>query len=908
MPIDEVLLRDSCGKSSAKLKKYFYYNEYSKDNFNYISDYNELDLLNPLLEGKIPFIDLAFMVFPYILIFLLAIVCIGIWISICCCSCRPKCLLKRNNKNPNRKRFICFMVFLGFSFSIIILGITVMIYINIAEKNFNGSICSLFMFQYEIINGQGLLARKHIYKPYWYGSTQIGINIDKINVLLNTLQSNCRSNKADLRTATQKIVQAYKNLYSGLELIYLKNKEESIKVSDVDGSSNKINIIPLYILNLGPKENKSTLIGEIYDEYINNFHYMLSDIMAPITITCEAIGTDQPSGRLLTGEDESPLSNGLGEFNTIIQELNNTLDSISSMVTEYIANYKNYIINFGFKVNFSLFAIIVGSIIIETIFYIIYYFHPFSLIKCNIYFFIQIINLVLILCIIYNGIFGLFSFLIGNITDIIDAALSKENLSSAEPKLIEDPGQIKKLEKCLRGDGNLFQEFMNDDDNMKLIIENLTSLFTLYTPVKKIKEKIKLQESNEYNTFMKLDEIINNLTSMEHDFIPTTSNESAGNYDIQFLFDSLTSYTNKKDVKNFQDGCSNPTYDIWTTVLNECPRQNPGIINDKCKLLKNYLPNSDNNAGNTGCNTNAPPGGGDVECEAKKISNNYNLGSGCSVLNIKTEIENYSKTLLQYYFHNGNLIKQIVGETGDTFPNPIDDTSLIKLYMIKKDFEENFIKEIKDAIDIIDEKITSNVYEVFNEFLNVTTKDTYTLKNSEDFNLFSWMNCSVIGQDYNATLSTLKSNLTKELKIITYVSLFFEFLSIANLYIMVGLSKNLRDKKYEKDEENNVSIEEIDIYEKKEIKDNDEIYSIKNKNKIDSSEKLEKNLITENNGMKTEENDKDNNPTAVSINGSDRKTLSENGEKVNEILNIKRKNNKDIESKNSRKTNDDKKK
>ena len=156
------------------------------------------------------------------------------------------------------------------------------------------------------------------------------------------------------------------------------------------------------------------------------------------------------------------------------------------------------------------------------------------------------------------------------------------------------------------------------------------------------------------------------------------------------------------------------------------------------------------------------------------------------------------------------------------------------------------------------------------------------------------MNCSTIGQDYNATLSTLKSSLTKELKIITYVSLLFEFLSIANLYIMVGLSKNLIDKKYEKNEEKNVSIEEIDINELKETEKGEEIYSIKNKNKIDSSEKLAKNKIIDNNGMKIEQNENENNPTAMSINGSDRKSLSENGEKIHEILNMK--NNKNIKN------------
>ena len=868
------------------------------DNFNYISNYNELTLLD-IIDGKIAFIDLIFMLFPYILIFLLAIVCIGIWISICCCSCRPKCLLKRDNKNPNRKRFTCFMIFLAFSFSIIVLGITIMIYINIAEKNFNGSICSLLMFQYEIINGQGFLARKQINKPYWYGSTQIGTNIDKINELLNSLQGNCSSIKSKLSNVTRDYnLKAIENLYSALELIYSQNKNKPIEVSDVDGSSNTIKIIPLYILNLGPKENKSTLTGQIYEDYMNNYHYMFSDIMLPITVFCEKIGTS--SRRILADGGGESLSEGLGGFNSIIQKLNTTLDGISSLLTEYIANYKNYIINFGYKVNFSLFAIIVGCIIIETIFYIIYYFHPFSLIKCNIYFFIQVINFVLILCIIYNAIFGIFSLIMGNLADIIDAVLSKENLSSTNPKLIGSAEELKKLEKCLRGDGNLFQEFMNEDDGMKLIIESLTSLFTLYTPVRTISEKVKLPENNRYNTFMKVEEIINNLKSMEEDFIPTTSKENSGSYNIQSLLDSLTSYTNNNAENNFQDGCLYPSYDTWTTVSNYCPI--PGLINDRCKILKEYYPTLDNN---DICNNLAPVSNAD--CKAKEISDSYNI-QDCSDPTIKNKIKDYSKTLLQYSIRNKNLIVSLLGNPGDAYTTtPLTATSPINFYKIKNDFKSKFIDPIKTVINDIDEKITSRVYEVFNEFLNDTTEDTYKLRNSTDFNLFSWMNCSAIGQDYNATLSTLKSSLTKELKIITYVSLFFEFLSIANLYIMVGLSKNLRDKKYEKNEENNVSIEEIDINEIKETKNDHEIYSLKNKNKIDSSEKLEKNLITKNNGMKIEENEKDTNPTAMSINGSDRKSLSENGEKVHEILNIKRKNNKDIESKNSPKTKTDKK-
>jgi len=906
MPVDEVLLRDSCGKSSTKIKKYFYYNEYSKDNFPFKSDYNELILLD-ILDGKISFIDLIFILFPYILIFLLAIICIGIWISICCCSCRPKCLLKRNNKNPKKTRFTCFMVFLGFSLAIAILGITIMIYINIAEKNFNGSICSLLMFQYEIVNGQGLLARKQIDKPYWYGSTQIGANIEKINELISTLRENCQDNdspdqfKTNLENAERDNKEFIKNLIKSLELIYRQNKEEKIKVDDVD-SHNNIQIIPSYVLDLGPKENSSTLIGKIYEEYMNNYNYMFLDIIAPVKLLCDYIestggsnpggsaggaGSGGSTGGSSSGAEGGSSLSGLDNFNTVIGGLNKTLESISSTLTDYIANYKNYVINFIYKVNFYLLAVIIGFIIIEITFYTIYYFHPFSLIKCNIFFFIHLINFLLILCIIYNAIFGIFSLLMGNIADIIDAVLSKENLSSESPKIIGEGQDIKKLEKCLRGDGNLFDEFMNEE--MKQIIELLTMLYTIYTPVRTINEKLNsdnpliVNENNEYNHFIKLEEIIENLKNMINDFIPTTSEESAGNYDIKKLLDSLTSFTNNGN-NHLSGECT--IYDTWTTVSNNCPsNENPGIIdNNNCKTLSEYYPNLQNTAAS--CDSTSS-GTGDPGCKADLISGIYNH---CST-NLQNKINSYSKTLLQYYIGNKDKIEKILDNTHDSTTGTT--TGLNK---INDDFNVKFITPIQNVIGNIDKKITTKVYETFNEFLNDKTKDTYQLRNSKDFNLFSWMNCSTIGQDYNATLSTLKSSLTKELKIITYVSLVFEFLSIANLYIMVGLSKNLIDKKYEITEEKNVSIEEIDINDLKETEKGEEIYSIKNKNRIDSSEKLAKNKITDNNGMKIEQNENENNPTAMSINGSDRKSLSENGEKMHEILNMKQNNNKNIKN------------
>ena len=293
MPTDEVLIRDCCGKSSSIIKKYFYYNEYDKDNFPFMSDYNELTLLD-LLDGKISFIDLISKLVPYILIFIFAFICIGIYISICCCSCRPKCLLKKDNKNPHKKRFICFIIFSGFSLIIIVLGSIILFYIYSAEKDFNGSICSLLMFLYEIINGKGLLARNQIYKPYWYGTTEIGNSTEKIGDLLSGLKNKCIYYKTEFgEDILNDTVNAGEELIKSLGKLYFFHNLTKITVPDPSDLSNdpqsEIDFYPIYISNLGPIENNETYIGNIRKDFQTHFEYILREIMVPAIIICSTI-------------------------------------------------------------------------------------------------------------------------------------------------------------------------------------------------------------------------------------------------------------------------------------------------------------------------------------------------------------------------------------------------------------------------------------------------------------------------------------------------------------------------------------------------------------------------------------------------------------------------------------------
>ena len=869
-------MRDACGKSRSKIKKYFYYNEYNKDNFPFKSDYEELTLLD-LIEGTKSIADVIPLFVPHILIIILAIVCIGVWVSVCCCSKKPKCFLKKDNINTNRTRFICLMVFFGFALCIIILGITSIVYIYYAEGDFNGTICSLLMLQYDIVYGQGFLAKNIIYKPYWYGSTEIGKSIEKINTMLINLKQTCDNNVDNLQ---QTYVDAYLAggfLELGLENIYQNYKSEVINGISPTGLS--ITTVPIYISNLGPKENNETYTGRIYEGYNENFKYILDDILINITGLCTIVSGD--GGKYLT--------NGLGGFESVIDNLNNTLGNLSSTITNYITDYSNYIVNFGFKANFSLYIIMTVAVGIECILFIIYYFRPFSILKYSIYIFIHIINFTLILCLIYNGLFGLLSLIMGNIADIVDAVFSKENLASEAPRLIDENTDIQKLTRCLRGDGDLFDEFITEE--VKEIVVPLTQLYFLYTPVKTVNEKINDEtEKNQYNSLIAIDEVIGKLENMTEDFLLTTTKETSESNDITTMLDEMTKYTMAGRRYQTQN-CAKATYDIWTTNSEHCPNIQAGanLVTGNCKYLNKYCDKED------------------FEDGAEEARDLYD--QACSLINtnifpdVKTAVYNFILFFCNYKSDNEVLINRLLDGNPDVPNFPGFKT-------IKENFQINFIDKVKSVMPIINTEITGIVHDLFSPLLNDTAKDSSTI-NSSDFNLFSWMNCSAIGQDYNATLSTLKSNLTNEMRVITYCCLTCELLLIATLYIMIGLAKNLRDKIFEINDARNVShtsdnIEEIQvnsIKETKNDKEDDEIFAIKNKKKFEVVENIDqKRGIDVNEGL-----DKDGNgithPAVVSINGPEGRCIFQNGEN-GEDAHIELEKNKKMKDLKDKETND----
>ena len=116
------------------------------------------------------------------------------------------------------------------------------------------------------------------------------------------------------------------------------------------------------------------------------------------------------------------------------------------------------------------------------------------------------------------------------------------------------------LARCVRGDGNLLEEYLTD--NSKKMILNLKKLNTIYKIIVEAYYRITQTEDNEYNTLSSLDQVISDFEYMKQEFSLTTSKEESGTLDINYMLNELNKYT-LKGMAN-EPVCDATTYDLWS--------------------------------------------------------------------------------------------------------------------------------------------------------------------------------------------------------------------------------------------------------------------------------------------------------------------------------------------------------
>ena len=778
---DTVLMRDTCGNSRSKIKNYFYHRIYDSDNFQYTSDYDELILLD-YLEGTKQKKDYLKTIIPFLIIMCLGGLSIILWCFLCYCFKSPKGCLKRYSKANKKTRDICFFIFFGFCSVILILIIVTVVYLTYSKSDINGAICTLSMLRYEIVYGQSLLEKKTFKKPFWYGIDTLGDNIDKVRYLISTLKTSCDNYIVDLQidgSGKSIFDRADKNLKDGLENLYNSFKNKKIPVT-VDGDS--VNIIPLYISNLGFKENNETYTGRILQDYETKFEYLIKKIFDPLYEICQdLINADN--------DELAELPTALDNFNNVISTLEGSMDLIAYYITKKISdeyiNLKNI-----YYVFYIIFLSLMGvSIISMSIIFFIYYYKPISAMNYSIKLILYFINFLMIFCLVLSGLSGILYRYFSDSSDIVDCMYSSKNIGSDDPRIIERTTPSSVLTRCVRGDGNLLEEYLND--NSKKMILNLQKLNTIYKKIVEAYYRITPTEDNEYNTLSSLDQVILDFEYMQQEFSLTTSKEESGTLDINYMLNELNKYT-LKGMAN-EPVCDVTTFDLWSLREESGPTaqidQEGNNDNIKYKSIEN--PGT------------IPPSDYTGDC-----LDGFNK---------------YYYILVDYKTENNDLLGDMLTYTG------------VGLTDIKQNFKTEFEDNLRSIINDIKKYIADPFWKTFGDLVN-DTNDYTGIEEAEKVDILGWVNCSFLGQDYNLTMNTIKETLVPDLKVVTYCSLIFEILIIALYFIIISLANNIRDKDSEKNEFG---------YDVESIKeDGGEMFEIVENNKYKKNYEAEGELIT----------------------------------------------------------------
>ena len=779
---DTVLMRDTCGNSRSKIKNYFYHRIYDSDNFKYTSDYDELILLD-YLEGTKQKKDYLKTIIPFLIIMCLGGLSIILWCFLCYCFKSPKGCLKRYSKANKKTRDICFFIFFGFCSVILILIIVTVVYLTYSKSDINGAICTLSMLRYEIVYGQSLLEKKTFKKPFWYGIDTLGDNIDKVRYLISTLKTSCDNYIVDLQidgSGKSIFDRADKNLKDGLENLYNSFKDEKITVS-VDGDY--VNIIPLYISNLGFKENNETYTGRILQDYETKFEYLIKKIFDPLYEICQdLINADN--------DELAELPTALDNFNNVISTLEGSMDLIAYYITKKISdeyiNLKNI-----YYVFYIIFLSLMGvSIISMSIIFFIYYYKPISAMNYSIKLILYFINFLMIFCLVLSGLSGILYRYFSDSSDIVDCMYSSKNIGSDDPRIIERTTPSSVLTRCVRGDGNLLEEYLND--NSKKMILNLQKLNTIYKKIVEAYYRITPTEDNEYNTLSSLDQVILDFEYMQQEFSLTTSKEESGTLDINYMLNELNKYT-LKGMAN-EPVCDVTTFDLWSLRKESGPTAqiDQEGNNDNIQYRSIEAPGSTN------------------------PWSDY-IGA-CS-----TGFKKHYDILVDYKTENNDLLEHMLIDTG------------VGLTDIKQNFKTEFEDNLRSIINDIKKYIADPFWEIFGDLVN-DTNDYTGIEEAEKVDILGWVNCSFLGQDYNLTMNTIKETLVPDLKVVTYCSLIFEILIIALYFIIISLANNIRDKDSEKNEFG---------YDVESIKeDGGEMFEIVENNKYKKNYEAEGELIT----------------------------------------------------------------
>ncbi len=667
------------------------------------------------------------------------------------------------------------------------------------------------MLSYDIINGVGLLKKKQFIKPYWSGlesMKDIIENINDDNGVLNTLVTNCQN--FDSTTITN-FITSIGNLPLELEKIKTQHGSTTISYQNQDlmlyNEVGSVDIKPLYISNLGDYNDDTNSLGKIYKDFINTFANVVYNYTLPVTGLCEFI------------KQGNELSSPLGDVDGIIDNLQDSMSSITNDVVDLMTKYKKYITEYLLGTFLGFNIVLMIFIFIEAIMLIFYSNRNYNLLRRHLICIWAFIGFMLIFFFIFAGIFGIVSSLISDIGDIVDFIFSSENLNSEEPRIISGGDNIKNVDICLRGNGDLLDVFLNE--RASEFTDSINTLFNMYIPINNYIKLSDDNEKNDYNTLSSIDDLIEEYENYQNDFLLTTSYQENGNLDMSIQLEELNKYT--VYGRYYQDKCPNKIYDLYVSSKSKCP------TNEQYTCIKIS----------------------DLDSLTTRYDNACPLVSSTSHFfdTVKDAVHDLGSSIKQYEIDNNQILNNLLNYKHTS------ETDWMGIKELQTFYKDNYVVPHKSILENINTNIISGIYEAFKDYVN-----SEKLENGEEVNVFSWMNCSVFGRDLNATLNIMKKHFKKDMQKIFILTLVNNGFIITQMVILTFLLNWYKYDPLEKNPVGEMEIKEKEINDEKNSNINEDEENENDDNSDGTENNIKNNSYEDsNNDNETDDNNTNNN-------------------------------------------------
>ena len=768
---------------------------------------------------------------PFIIVIALGILflipCIILWI----CMCSPKCCCRK--KSRITKPFNCLIILFSITGVSIIFFSIVIAFLNSSEKGLHGTLCTLSMLTYDIVQGVGLLKKTEFDKPHWYGLTAIDNLVAATNIMLTSLTPNCTNflshMKAPFGTGSgtsdpnytnilidfpDKIVQVYTNVMA----TSTHNTITMTNIPSEGASSSSVTITPLYIRSLGPPSDKSTDLGKILTDFKKNYENVIENIILNMTIQCRAISNPTVS---------ASFSSSIGKISGITGDLGPAMESLSGDIIDQIDKYKGLIINYLFKSFLAFNIITMIFITYEAGFMLFYSYRNYNIIRNNLICVWAFIGFLLIILLIFTAIFGIIGTLISDMGDIVDFLFSNENISSDSPRIIGG-SNLGNISTCLRGDGDLLSVLL--ESATKEFTTAIDILFNMYYPIMHTYDLVNSDTPNNLNSIESITTLKEYYQNVLNDFTLATSSTVHGNLDISKQITEFNKYT--VNSGGYSKSCT--TNDYYVSTQTKCPSDGANV----CKIIPN------------------------IESYNSPTPHSCTISASVPYDYLDDAATNFKECFKEFIggdstYDSGN--KDIITNLQNKITSKTDTDSLYSIYKDDKDKLKSTLEELK--------KVISHVYNAYADYVNVDA-----LKNGSYVSVFSWINCTIFGKDINATLNTMKKQLRGDLRIIFFISLTNDCIIIG---IMVVVTFLLNWYKFDPLENNPVG--EMEIVKKMNRFDKDFIYSEglsssnisdKNSNNSDRTNRIffkNKKKMIDDQSLKSQFGDQINNPSIIKV-------------------------------------------